>query len=64
MRPRLLAYARAWWFALRPQRNSSRFILRVSTSEACGPSGAGARAGDRNPRRDSGIKLTTPRKFR
>ena len=40
---------------------SDHFVLGVSTSEASGPSGAGARAGaDRRPRSDSDLRLTVP----
>jgi hypothetical protein len=40
--------------------------LRVSSSEASGPSGAGSRAASaaRNPRRASSIRLSTPRGYR
>lgn len=47
-------------------KGAGRFVLRVSSSEAAGPSGAGSRAevNARNPRAPSDIKLATPRGYR
>lgn len=45
---------------------TGRFVVRVSSSEASGPSGAGSLAASsaRKPRRASGIRLSTPRGYR
>lgn len=45
---------------------TGRFVVRVSSSEAAGPSGAGSRAASsaRNPRPASSIRLSTPRGYR
>ena len=50
------------WF----RRPRGKYVLMVSSSEATGPSGAGSRAegNARNPRLDSGIKLTVPRRLK
>ena len=45
--------------AARHKQRGRWFVLSVSTSEASGPSGAGARGGAaRNPRNDSGARVT------
>lgn len=46
------------------RRRDTWFALRISTNEAHGPSGAGDRIPGRNLRNDSGVTLTTPRRFR
>lgn len=49
------------WFR-RKRKGSGRFVFKVTTSEASGPSGAGSRIEGRGvPRADSGIELKIPR---
>lgn len=46
----------------RRDANDTWFVMSVSSSEASGPSGAGARASAaRNPRGSSEMRLTVPR---